>query len=288
MVRKDLQLFFTDRRAVIMGLVAPIAIASFFGSLFSGGAGGGEPAHIPIAIVDQDNSAISKGILAGAQDDKYVSVTTPAADAARAGVKSGTVTVAVVIPAGFGDAAGRAFFGGGEKPSLTLLVRPVARGRTGSGARRPHRTCDAGGERGDVHRRTGPQTRGRHAAARSTERRWPANSRRCCATCCSRPASSTIGPPAPASGASAQRGITMPYAVAEEAVTSGENVRLQRLRAFVRGHGHPVPPVRVDRPRRRHPARASAWPVEAPAQRADLTTRRCWSARRRADRCWRS
>ena len=55
MIRKDLQLFLTDRRAVIMSLVAPIAIASFFGSIFSGGSG--ETAKIPIAIVDQDNSA---------------------------------------------------------------------------------------------------------------------------------------------------------------------------------------------------------------------------------------
>ena len=36
MVRKDLQLFFSDRRAVIISFVVPIAIASFFGSIFSG------------------------------------------------------------------------------------------------------------------------------------------------------------------------------------------------------------------------------------------------------------
>jgi len=36
MVRKDLQLFFSDRRAVMMSFIVPIAIASFFGSIFSG------------------------------------------------------------------------------------------------------------------------------------------------------------------------------------------------------------------------------------------------------------
>ena len=36
MVRKDLQLFFSDRRAVIMSFAVPIAIASFFGSIFAG------------------------------------------------------------------------------------------------------------------------------------------------------------------------------------------------------------------------------------------------------------
>ena len=85
MVRKDLQLFFTDRRAVIMTMVAPIAIASFFGSIFSGNSG--EPARIEVAIVDQDSSPISKGILSGAQGDRNLHVTTPSADEARAQVK---------------------------------------------------------------------------------------------------------------------------------------------------------------------------------------------------------
>ena len=35
MVRKDLQIFFSDRRSVIMSFAAPILIASFFGSIFS-------------------------------------------------------------------------------------------------------------------------------------------------------------------------------------------------------------------------------------------------------------
>ena len=38
MVRKDLALFFADRRALVMAFAAPIAIASFFGSIFPGGA----------------------------------------------------------------------------------------------------------------------------------------------------------------------------------------------------------------------------------------------------------
>jgi ABC-2 type transport system permease protein len=224
MVRKDLQLFFTDRRAVIMGLVAPIAIASFFGSIFSGGAGNGERARIPIAIVDQDNSAISKGILAGTQQDKYVSVTTPPADAARAGVKSGTITVAVVIPSGFGDAAGRAFFAGGDKPSLALwydpshaaelgLVRGVLTEHVMQAVSAEMFTGEQGRKLVDDTLRTleGTMMAGEQQALlrdllQSARKFYD------------RPASGT----APAS--SAPRGLTMPYTVAEEAVTSGENV----------------------------------------------------------------
>ena len=58
LVRKDLQLFFSDRRAVILTFAVPIAIASFFGSIFRGAGDNDEPAKIAVAIVDRDGSAI--------------------------------------------------------------------------------------------------------------------------------------------------------------------------------------------------------------------------------------
>jgi len=77
MVRKDLQLFFSDRRSVIVSFVVPIAIASFFGAAFSGGGATTERARIAVAVIDQDASAISKEILAGAQADPNFQLTTP-------------------------------------------------------------------------------------------------------------------------------------------------------------------------------------------------------------------
>ena len=59
MVRKDLQLFFSDRRSVIVSFVVPIAIASFFGSIFAGPGNNAQPARIAVAIIDQDGSAVS-------------------------------------------------------------------------------------------------------------------------------------------------------------------------------------------------------------------------------------
>src|SRR5471030_1827001 len=104
MVRKDLQLFFSDRRSVIVSFVVPIAIASFFGAVFSGGGQDREPARIAVAIVDQDNSTISKAIIAGATADKNLKVAQPSEDAARESVRKGDTPVAVIIPKGFGDA----------------------------------------------------------------------------------------------------------------------------------------------------------------------------------------
>ena len=155
MVRKDLQLFFSDRRAVIMSFVVPIAIASFFGSIFSGaerrraGADSGRRSSTRTAARSR------KAIVAGAQarheprrDDAV------GRRGARATCGAATSRVAVVIPPGFGDAAGRAFFGGGEKPAARSALRPVARGRAGDGARHPDRARHAGGQHGDVRRRS--------------------------------------------------------------------------------------------------------------------------------------
>src|SRR4026207_2488968 len=117
MVRKDLLLFFSDRRSVIVSFVVPIAIASFFGSIFSGPRSDSEPARIAGAIVDPDGSAISKAVVAGAGADRNFNLTTPAEGEARDAVKRGRTSVAGVIPAGFGAGAGAASSGhAGEPP----------------------------------------------------------------------------------------------------------------------------------------------------------------------------
>jgi ABC-2 type transport system permease protein len=122
-VRKDVLTFFSDRRAVIMGFVAPVAIASFFGFVFSGGEDR-EAARAPIRVIDDDKSAVSVAIARGLAGDKSLAVAGGTVDEAREAVRKGKVTVAIVVPRGFGDAAGQAFFGGGEKPSLDLLYDP--------------------------------------------------------------------------------------------------------------------------------------------------------------------
>ena len=124
LVRKDLQLFFGDRRAVILSFAIPIAIASFFGSIFKGQSSDSEAAKIPVIVVDQDTSAISKEIVAGMQRDKALAVSTTSVDEARGSVRGGKTAVAVVIPTGFGDAAGRAFFQRTMKPEVDMLFDP--------------------------------------------------------------------------------------------------------------------------------------------------------------------
>jgi ABC-2 type transport system permease protein len=124
LVRKDLQVFVTDRRAVILTLAIPIAIASFFGSLFSGPEEGGERARVAVAVVDQDGSALSKRLVATLGTDRAVAVSQPPLNEARASVQGGRMAVAVVIPAGFGAAAVRTFLTQGQSTELELLTDP--------------------------------------------------------------------------------------------------------------------------------------------------------------------
>jgi ABC-2 type transport system permease protein len=218
MIRKDLQLFFSDRRAVVMGFVAPIAIASFFGSIFSG-PGTTEAARIPVAIVNEDGGAVSAAIVAGARGNRSLDVTTPTSGEARAAVQAGRVGVAVIIPPGFGDAAGRAFLAGAEQPVMRMLYDPS-------------RGAELAMVRGmltqhvmeSVSREMFTGASGRavvdEALAGIDRMGLPAEQRESLRTLLESARRLNEG----SAGGGAPRGINMPYTVAEEAVTSGENV----------------------------------------------------------------
>jgi ABC-2 type transport system permease protein len=124
MVKKDLQVFFADRRAVIMAFAMPIAIASFFGFIFKGTSSDGQPSKLDVLVVQEDSGAIAKGIVEGVKADANLDVQFVSGDTARARVMRGASAVAVIIPAGFGDSAGLALFSGGTRPALQILYDP--------------------------------------------------------------------------------------------------------------------------------------------------------------------
>ncbi len=70
LVRNDLRLYLTDRRAVIIGMLVPIMLAAFFGYIFGGaGSGDREAGKVPIAVVDEDNSTVSRAIATDLAED---------------------------------------------------------------------------------------------------------------------------------------------------------------------------------------------------------------------------
>jgi ABC-2 type transport system permease protein len=122
LVRKDLVLYFSNRRAVLMSIVAPILIAAFFGSLFGGS--DAAPSSVPIAITDLDRSELSMKIVAALHADSALAVSEAGEAEALAQVRSGKLRAAVTLPAAFGAQAARALFGRAEKPQVVLTVDP--------------------------------------------------------------------------------------------------------------------------------------------------------------------
>jgi linearmycin/streptolysin S transport system permease protein len=223
MIRKDLLLFFSDRRAVIVSFAVPIAIGSFFGSIFSGPSNTSEPAKIAIAVIDQDGSAISKAIVAGLQGDRNLKVGTPTEAEARDAVRRGNTAVGVIIPKNFGDAAGKAFFGDGAKPDVNLVFDPsrntelaMVRGIMTQHIMEAVSREMFGGAMGkqyveqslpDIEKSTSIPEAQKQALLQML-----------------RSIQTVYNQPAGAGGSSRPQGITMPYQVHEEAMTAGSNI----------------------------------------------------------------
>ena len=124
LVRKDLKLFFTDRKAVVVGLLVPIICGSFFGYLFGGHKGSVETSKVPVLIMDQDESEISRALVTQLTAEKNLEIKPSTPVAAREAVRKGKAIAAIIIPKDFGGEAGRALFGGTTKPTLGLLYDP--------------------------------------------------------------------------------------------------------------------------------------------------------------------
>jgi ABC-2 type transport system permease protein len=123
LIRKDLILFLSNRRALLLSLLMPIALGAFFGYLF-GGAGATDAGKIDVGLVQLDDSAASKKIAAGLKADKALNVLELSLAEAQDKVRKGKLNAAVVLPAGFGDAAKNAFFSGKNKPEIAIYYDP--------------------------------------------------------------------------------------------------------------------------------------------------------------------
>ncbi len=124
LVRKDIQLFLVDRRALLMSFAVPMAIGSFFGYVLGGQGNRADASRIPVLVIDEDHSAVSREIMSRLQGQKALEVRSSGLEPARAAVRKGTATAAVVIPRNFGEEAGAAFFGPRPRPEISLLYDP--------------------------------------------------------------------------------------------------------------------------------------------------------------------
>lgn len=121
--RKDLKLFFQDRRAVLMSFAAPILIGAFFGFIF-GGQGQGETAKVTVALVDLDHTDVARRVGQALAAETALEVRPETLERARELVRKGKLSVAMILPQGFAAAATHAFFSAGAKPEVRCLYDP--------------------------------------------------------------------------------------------------------------------------------------------------------------------
>jgi ABC-2 type transport system permease protein len=223
---KDLKLFLGDRRALLFTFLTPVAIASFFGFLFSGDSSA-ERGKILVAVADLDRSAVSRTIVAGLARDKNLQVTQEPLERAREQVRKGKTDVAVILPAGFGDASVRALFAGGAKPEIPLLYDPSSAMEVGlvrglltqhvmETVSREAMTGSAGRQSieeslADLERDTAMKAEDRDSLRSMLQgiSKWQGRQEQ----------AQTAGEPLPSGG------MSIPFEAREEAVTSGSGVR---------------------------------------------------------------
>src|SRR5271167_2650287 len=99
LVRKDVRLYLSNRRALLMALVAPVLIGAFMGAVLGGAPS--KPAAVPLAVVDLDRSAISQRIIAAISKDGAFTVQQLPQVQAIDLVRKGKVRAAAIIPPGF-------------------------------------------------------------------------------------------------------------------------------------------------------------------------------------------
>ena len=135
LVRKDVTLFLRDRRALLVSVLTPIIVAAFFGFLFGGTGGDTAVSRLPLGIVDQDGSVLSRALIADLANEPSLATELLPEEQARTQVRTGKLRAALVLPAGFGAAATRALSGGAARPPVELLydpsqsmVRPIVEG----------------------------------------------------------------------------------------------------------------------------------------------------------------
>lgn len=125
LMRKDLLLYFRDRRSVIMSFVAPIAIASFLAVALGGIGKPVAPSRVTIALVDEDHSRVSEAVYKNLAASPILDLRRLDRVNAYNQVRSGKLSIAAILPKNFGLNAARAFSQGGEgKPDLEILYDP--------------------------------------------------------------------------------------------------------------------------------------------------------------------
>jgi ABC-2 type transport system permease protein len=126
LILKDLKVFFSDRRAMMISMLVPIGIASFMAGIFGNAGSSTKDIKVPLLVADQDGSDLSKKAIANLEASRNLKVRVVAADKGYQEVKAGNAAAALVFPKGFGDEAATSMAPDSEhaRASVTLVSDP--------------------------------------------------------------------------------------------------------------------------------------------------------------------
>jgi ABC-2 type transport system permease protein len=124
---KDLLQVWRDKGGLFWLLAFPVIYAGFFGTIFSGG-GGGPAGEMAIAVVDRDQTPLSRAFVARLASNEALRVRSAAEETAREDVRKGRISAYLVIEAGYGEGMG---FGGGDGGGLQVSADPSRQAEAG-------------------------------------------------------------------------------------------------------------------------------------------------------------
>ena len=101
--KKELQIFFTDKRALLLSFALPIALISLFALAFGGMNKSGKSKEISLPVSDLDNTDESHNAMALLDSDKNLRLVPMPFPEAQEAVKKGKEDAVLVIGKGFAD-----------------------------------------------------------------------------------------------------------------------------------------------------------------------------------------
>lgn len=105
LAKKDLRIFFTDKKAIFLALLLPIGLITLFALAFGGVAGGDEEESSPILVLysDEDNTATSKKIISILDSISGIELIPETKENAIELIKNGDRIANIIIYSGFED-----------------------------------------------------------------------------------------------------------------------------------------------------------------------------------------
>ncbi len=120
LAKKDLRILVGIKAGVFFTFIWPLLVAVMFGVVFSGSGEGGS--KVRIAVADLDETAPSKDFIDRLEKGGKFEILRTTPEKAASLVRRGARTAAIVFPKGFGEAAGRVFYG--PPPKIEVLIDP--------------------------------------------------------------------------------------------------------------------------------------------------------------------